>query len=303
MSFSLRPWLLVFALAVSLYAVSLFMLEQDLLASALTRLISWQGLLAGLLCLLSYMLRGWRWIAWMKLQGRVFSPLQGMRFYLAGYAFTPTPGNVGEAARGLMPSERPLSLGSSLAIYGAERLADLLCLLLLAIPAGAMLLSAIPIWLASLPVLALALAAYLLGARRWRPLLLARLPWIAEAWTCLATRPSVWIGQTSLAWTLQGLAIWLLCLLVLDVPVSLLQAISIYALSMVGGALSMLPAGLGGTEAILLALWLGTGATLGLAVILTVMARLLTLWFAVALGAICLFYSVLIRKDLRFSSP
>ena len=49
--------------------------------------------------------------------------------------FTPTPGNVGESVRGLMLANNPLGARQSLAIFGAERLADLLCLLLLCLPA------------------------------------------------------------------------------------------------------------------------------------------------------------------------
>ena len=58
----------------------------------------------------------------------------GLRLYLAGYTFTPTPGNVGEAARGLLLARQPLGAADSLAIFGAERLADLLALVLLALP-------------------------------------------------------------------------------------------------------------------------------------------------------------------------
>ena len=71
-------------------------------------------------------------------------------------------------------------------------------------------------------------------------------------------------------------------------------------LAMVGGALSALPAGLGGTEAVLVALLVGQGAAVGTAVALTVLVRLLTLWLAVALGLLALLYSVAIRKDIRF---
>jgi uncharacterized membrane protein YbhN (UPF0104 family) len=69
---------------------------------------------------------------------------------------------------------------------------------------------------------------------------------------------------------------------------------------MVGGALSALPAGLGGTEALLVGLLVGQGATAGAAIGLTVLVRLLTLWLAVALGLLALLYSAGIRKDISF---
>lgn len=302
MSFPLRPWLIVFALAFSVYAAGLFVVEQKTSGAALLRLFSWQGLVAAGLCLLSYLLRGLRWIAWMKQLGRDLALAQGLRFYLAGYAFTPTPGNVGEAIRAMLPTRHPLPLGSSLALFGAERLADLMCLVLLALPATLWLLPSLPVWLWLVVLACVLLAGRAVSGKRWRPMVLARLPWLGQAWSCLAARPASWFLLTMLAWIAQGIAVWLLCAMMLVLPVTPFQATSFYAFSMVGGALSMLPAGLGGTEAIMLALGLGHGAALGVVVALTVMVRLLTLWFAVALGVVCLLYSVLVLKDLRIAS-
>jgi uncharacterized membrane protein YbhN (UPF0104 family) len=69
---------------------------------------------------------------------------------------------------------------------------------------------------------------------------------------------------------------------------------------MVGGALSLLPAGLGGMEAILTALLVAHGASAGLALGITVQVRLVTLWLAVALGVLALVYSAAIRRDISF---
>jgi len=67
---------------------------------------------------------------------------------------------------------------------------------------------------------------------------------------------------------------------------------------MVAGALSALPAGLGGTEAVLTGLLVANGASAGVALGITVMARLLTLWLAVAIGVMALLYSAAIRKEI-----
>jgi len=100
-----------------------------------------------------------------------------------------------------------------------------------------------------------------------------------------------------LAWAAQGVAVWLICRdqgLALD-P---LLATGFYALAMVGGALSMLPAGLGGTEALLTGLLALHGAPLATAVGITVLVRLLTLWLAVAIGVLALLYSAAFRQDI-----
>ena len=69
---------------------------------------------------------------------------------------------------------------------------------------------------------------------------------------------------------------------------------------MVAGALSALPAGLGGTEAVLTGLLVAQGATAGDALGITVLARLLTLWLAVAIGVLALLYSAAIAREISF---
>jgi uncharacterized membrane protein YbhN (UPF0104 family) len=199
-----------------------------------------------------------------------------------------------------------LTTAQTLAIFGAERLADLVCLLLLCVPALAWLvmqglLASAPDWLA-LVGLGLALMALVVASVFWvyRARILAKVSWLAEAWACLALRPAAWLGLTLLAWAAQGWAVWLLCrALGLDLP--MLLATGFYALAMVAGALSVLPAGLGGTEVALTGLLVAYGASAAVALAITVLARLLTLWLAVGLGVLSLVYSAAIPKDIRFS--
>jgi uncharacterized membrane protein YbhN (UPF0104 family) len=79
----------------------------------------------------------------------------------------------------------------------------------------------------------------------------------------------------------------------------MLQAAGFYAVAMVGGALSLLPAGLGGMEALLTGLLVLHGAGAAQALGITVLVRVLTLWLAVAIGALALVYSAAIR-DISF---
>ena len=296
--------LLVLAAVGTLYAAALLLFGGGQLGVALAPLASWAGLQAAALCLVNYALRGWRWRIWMARYGRHFGRMQGLRLYVAGYAFTPTPGNVGEAVRTLMLADKPLTLAQSLAVFGAERLADLLCLLLLSMPAV--------VWALQRGVVTPATAAWLLGAvalggagiaagvMRYRQRLLQRLPWLAGAVTCLSARPATWLCLTLLAWAAQGSALWLLCQAA-GVDVTLLLAVGFYAVAMVAGALSALPAGLGGTEAVLTGLLMLVGTPGGQALGITVGVRVLTLWLAVALGVLAVSYSAAIRKDIRLA--
>ncbi|MHB1249334.1 MAG: lysylphosphatidylglycerol synthase transmembrane domain-containing protein [Polaromonas sp.] len=303
-----KQLLLVLGAAATAYAAALLIWGDRSgasLADSWSFLGSWAGLQVVALCLLSYGLRGVRWRLWMAHYGRHFGALQGMRLYLAGYAFTPTPGNVGEAARGLMLVRKPLSARQSLAVFGAERLADLLCLLLLSLPALGWLIErgAVPAaapWLPGLLAGGALLALLLLGRLlRHRRALLLRFAWLQEAWHCLAVRPLLWFALTLAAWAAQGLAVWLIGRdLGLQLPG--LMAASFYAVAMVAGALSALPAGLGGAEAVLAGLLVAHGATSGQALAVTVLTRLFTLWLAVAIGVAALFYSAAIRKEISF---
>ena len=296
--------LLVLGLAATAYA-ALLLLWGDGQRVSLTVLWSTAGLQAAGLCLFSYVLRGLRWRFWMAHYDRHFGWLEGLRLYLAGYAFTPTPGNAGEAMRGLLLTKRPLPLLQSLAIFGAERLADLLCLLLLSVPVLFWLvehsaLDGMTGWLIALALVVLLVFAALMGVVwRNRERLLQRFAWLQEAWVCLSERPLVWFGLTLTAWAAQGVAVWLICR-ALDVHMMPVTAIGFYAVAMVAGALSALPAGLGGMELVLAGLLVAQSASTAEALSITVLARLLTLWLAVAIGVLALLYSAVIRKDIRF---
>jgi len=269
----------------------------------LQKLASPTGLLAAALCILNYLLRGLRWRMWMAHYQRPLGLFEGLRLYLAGYTFTPTPGNIGEAARGLLLTQQPLDPAQSLSIFGAERLADLLCLLLLTLP-GLWWFLMLPSIHASawLPVLAIGMGMCAMIAlvllMKFGSALLARYLWLKQAWNCLSTRPLIWLTLTVLAWTAQGMAMWLICR-DSGITITPVLATAFYALAMVGGALSMLPAGLGGMEALLTGLLVAHGAVLGAAVSITVLVRVLTLWLAVAIGAVALLYSAAFRKDIR----
>lgn len=299
MKLPLKTLLIVIGGAATVYALVLLLGSDSASAARLSVLWSPAGASAAALCLLNYLLRGQRWRLWMAHYGRPLPLAQGLRLYLAGYTFTPTPGNVGEAARGLL-LRQPLGAADSLAIFGAERLADLLALLLLALP-GLWWLSQLPgaaAWQWQLIAAAAAAGLLALGLLfKFRRALFTRLPWLHAAWRCLAARPWAWLGLTLVAWAAQGLAAWLVCR-ELGLAIDPLLATGFYALAMVGGALSMLPAGLGGTEALLTGLLVLQGAALATALAITVLVRLLTLWLAVAIGALALLYSAAVSRDI-----
>ncbi len=67
-----------------------------------------------------------------------------------------------------------------------------------------------------------------------------------------------------------------------ELPLS--TAVGIYGMAVLIGGLSFLPGGLGGTEAVMTALLVTRGYSVGQALLITLTCRLVTLWFAVGLG-------------------
>ena len=259
-------------------------------------LLSADGALATLLCLLSYVLRGHRWRVWVAACGHPTSWRQGLRVYLAGYSLTPTPGNVGEAARGLLMRPSPLPVSTSVAVFAAERWQDLLVLVLWAVPAllwspfesSGLVVMTMGVLVTTLIWLSMQNLAWQWGLRLI-PDKVKHVLGLEQAQQCLQCQPGITWGLTLLAWSAQGLAVWLLCRHN-GVVADALQATSWYALSMVAGALTTLPAGLGGTEASLVGLFTQQGVSPSVALLLTMQVRLLTLWLAVAVGLLALVY-------------
>lgn len=301
----IKQLLLALGVMATLYAAVL-LIWGDRQVTSLSLLWSWTGLQAAGLCIINYLLRGTRWRLWMARYGRDLGWRTGLRFYLAGYTFTPTPGNVGESVRGMMLADRPLGTAESLAIFGAERLADFVCLVLLCTPALLWALThdvvqARPgLWIVLTAAVLALVALVLFLFVRYRRQLFARFDWLQQAWHCLSIRPLIWFSLTITAWAAQGLAVWLICR-ALGMHMHVLTAMGFYAVAMVAGALSALPAGLGGMEAVLTGLLLLQGVSTGQAVAATVLIRLLTLWLAVVIGVVSLVYSAAIRKDISFS--
>lgn len=281
----LAPLVLVSGVAVALYSVASFLFLTDGLGSLLRQLLSWQGLVAVVLCGLGYLCRAARWVCWMRGFAPDLPMAPALHTYICGFMLTPTPGNAGEALRGmLLPEPRP-SLVQGATVFAAERLADLAALVLLALPVALHLLYAPRLgWLLFWGLL-------LAGGQAWG--LWRRRGWLADRWAgrlfwgdllaLLRQHPARWAGLTLLAWAGQGLAAWLMAWQ-LGLDLGWLQASSDYAAAMVAGAASMLPAGLGGMEASYIALLRLRAVPLADAMALTLLVRLLTLWFAVALG-------------------
>lgn len=256
----------------------------------------------GLLLLLALSLvnYGLRFARWQVLLGQ-FGPRPGhgrsLGIYLAGFALTTTPGKAGEAVRSVFLKPLGVAYTHSMAAFLCERLSDLsavLCLALLGIQAFPSLRPLVVVAALGLVGLWVLLAhANLLEALQQRsaqrPGRLARVLTRVAALLLSARachRPRVLALTTLLSLVAWAAEAWALHLLLgwLGLSTDWTFSFFVYAIGLVAGALSFMPGGLGGTEAVMVWVLLAHGAAQPAAVAATVLIRLTTLWFAVALG-------------------
>lgn len=284
--------------ALALYAgSSLFTGAEDVLG-AVSRVDPRVWILVLGLSLLNYFLRFCRWQWYLARLGHVLPPLRHLAYYVAGFAFTTTPGKVGEAIRSIYLRPHGVSLTDSLAALLVERFLDLLAVLLLGLLVGqlfsdvwwpivcaAVLVVAILAAVAT-PALQNVITAWLNRSRSPRARRLGAqfhsLMLSSEA--LLSSRMllgGVAIGLV--AWAAEGTGFYLI-LRDLNVEVSAPVAIGVYAAGMLIGALSFIPGGLGSTEGAMVLMLTVLGMEVTGAIAATIVCRVATLWFAVALG-------------------
>jgi uncharacterized membrane protein YbhN (UPF0104 family) len=233
--------------------------------------------------------------------------------YLAGFSFTATPGKVGELIRirYFEPLGAPARLVIGLFVY--ERCLDLLVVLFLAMlalnhferfwPAAAFALLVVAAVMAAVyrPQLIRPLAG---GLARLRLRRLASGMSLLSEGISGARRWLTWTDLClSLAWGLIAWGVialsfcWLLGRLggsAGELP--MLTALAIYPLSMLAGAASMIPGGLGSTEAVIIALLVLNEVPVETATLAAVGARLSSLWAAILFGLVSLAISEALRE-------
>jgi len=103
---------------------------------------------------------------------------------------------------------------------------------------------------------------------------------------------------SAIGWCAEAAAFYLL-LRALGAPAGFAQASFIFAFALIVGAISLLPGGLGGTEATMLALLSAIGVEFETALVATAVIRVATLWFGVALGFVALPFALRLVRRAR----
>jgi uncharacterized protein (TIRG00374 family) len=288
---------------VAVFAVAcLYGVRGDLAHVSLAPLLrSWDLVALATLCsLLNYAFRIVRWQSYLVRLGRRL-PLGFVSLtYIAGFAFTVSPGKVGEMARARYYSRLGISVADVAGAFFVERLMDVMAMLVLA----ALMATAAPryhaaMWSAGFMIV-IALVTLSLtpwaAIARWvdteqrLPRALARLG--AGVTRALGAARSLMSPGALLsgfllglvAWGLEGIGFFTLGSMFPGGHLTLTLGAGIYAIAVLVGAISFLPGGLGSTEAVMTALLASQGFSVADALLATIVCRIVTLWLAVLIG-------------------
>lgn len=265
------------------------------------------------LALASYAVRGARWVYYLRVSKIRVPVLGALLVTVAGFAMSITPAKMGEVLKSLLLKQAwDVPIARSAPLVVAERVTDLAGLLILG---GVGLLAVPEAEFATAFVFAGAVALFVLSTNRAAGL--AAIRFLTRLRSLVKYREKITIAYLSLhevlkpgpfavgllfslvTWGMQCLCVSLL-VRAFGQEISLPIALVSYSAPLLAGTLALIPGGLGLTEASM------TGAleTLGsldadVAASVTILVRLVTFWFAIALG----FVALAIWRPLPRSSP
>ncbi len=249
---------------------------------------------------LSYVVRYARWVYYLRLLEVRVPTGQNIAIFTAGLSMTISPGKLGEVLKSVFLKD---TVGASVARTApavvAERVTDGTGMLAWGVIGALAFNFGLGGLLVSLAITVVGVAVLrskrlsLLAERALRklPLLYRLAPHLGDfqgaSNELLATRPLI-VGTiiSFFSWGVEILGVYL-CVLGMGVGTPFFMVVFIFAVSSIGGALSMLPGGIGAAEAGMAGMFRAVaGLPGGLSVALTLVIRLATLWFATLVGLV-----------------
>lgn len=295
---TLRKAFLMVLVSIFLYAALLFYADAQKVGAILGNFDFSVLLILLSLSILCYLTRTIRLLYLMRLLKAKINFQEAFYLQFSGMTMTITPGKIGEVFKAFLARELvgfPVAKG--VALVFVERLTDLVAVILLSL-GGLMTFKGS---FSSLGILIILTAAItVLFSTDWFQKaflsLLSRTKYaerfkgsfneiFATIRTCLNLKPLlVSIILAVIGWGSEGIAFYL-TLKELDFGAfNVFQAISVYAVSTIAGALAMLPGGIGLTEGSMIAILMASGATRYVSFAATMIIRFTTLWFGVISG-------------------
>jgi uncharacterized protein (TIRG00374 family) len=262
------------------------------------------------LALLSYGLRYLRWYWLLRWSGDRVPALRGWWAYLSGFALTATPGKVGELLRIRYFGRLGIGADRVMSAFVFERALDLVVVFTLA---AIFIADLLMFWFAA-SFVALFLVA--LAVSGLYPEILIRISSL-----CLKKQWAIASRMFNfLATVLQGCRAWIkmwpitICLIIglaawsltsvafvyllysLEIQIPWLAALSTYPMAMLAGAASMIPGGVGSTEAAIVLQMKWHGVDTAVAILVAVVIRLGTMWFSIFCGL-----AAILLQEIQFA--
>jgi uncharacterized protein (TIRG00374 family) len=314
----LRRVLAVTFVGVLLYGLFAVYTGVQQIGSSLSRFHAVALLAALSLACFNYLLRFAKWQYYLaQLDIRGVPWLDSLLVFLTGFVLTITPGKVGEVFKSaVLAKTHGIAMERTASIVIADRLTDVIGVVLLIVAGGATFPKGLPWAVAGVVAVSVGLLFILwqTPARTLCDRLEARggklggaVPKLRHALDSLRVlaRPSVLVVPALLsvcAWGAEGTALYVL-LRGFEQQVTLPLAAIVYASATLAGALVPVPGGLGIVESLLRAGLLEWGhVEQGPATAAMILVRLATLWWAVVVGFLALFVLRLrFKKELTES--
>ena len=289
--FAIKMISLIIVVGIVLYGGITILINREAFADVILALnnILWTQII--MLSLSSYLLRFVRWHSFIVALGYNVPSIRNLEIYLAAFAFTLTPGKIGETVRSVYLYRYGVSYPHSIGAFISERLLDLVAVGVLA----SLIIFIFPeyqFWL--LGIIAFCIIIIIIFRSRLLSLIFNQLvkgslkKYIIQSISAVTFLLSKYrlvggITLSLMAWTMQGISLYLIVnALNYDLPI--VNIIAIYCLSILAGAVSSIPGGLGATEVAMTLLLSAVGVTQSDAIIASVISRGLTLWLAVGIG-------------------
>ena len=281
------------------YLVYIVLTGHEALFSALDTLqiIDWVIILS---CSLgNYLFRFIRWQYYLGKFNYHVPVFRNFAYYIAGFSLTTTPGKAGETIRSLYLHHHGVKFSTSLAAFFTERFLDVIVIACLSLLALLHFIEYQSVIITSIAILLILVIMFAYGnthhiIERLLPLIKIKLLnqllkylsfFLSHTKQLFAFRSlSLALILGTIAWLLQGLA-FIYLLQHFGIEINLWVALGLYAASLLAGAISFIPGGVGTTEAAMAFLLIAFGTDKQTALIIPIITRIASLWFAVSLGA------------------
>jgi len=265
-----------------------------------------------LLVILGWFVRGVRFHYYLLKCGEPVPLFYAVSVLLAGFALTGTPGKVGEAVKGIfLKEDYGVPLTRTVGILVIERLMDLWGVLFLGSFSFLMFTGWISLFLICAGIV-FGAGIFLCVEGLYRPVLEKLGHFRFFSWIAQRVLETLLTGKELLtvriflvglllsvvAWGMESICMYLI-LVGLGLPGSPLEANFVYCFSTIVGAVSMLPGGIGGAEAGMMGLLSFLGVSYGNAIPAVILIRVCTLWLAVFVGCIFMWYFLMRKSSER----